>query len=79
MIASPLEIEKIRLIDESQGKLIVTPGIRSYREKHDDQKRVMSPKKALENGANFIVVGRPIYRSTAPLEEVNKLLKGLNS
>ena len=42
-----------------QGFLIVAPGIRPL-ERDDDQKRVVTPREAFENGADYIVVGRPV-------------------
>ena len=67
VVCSPLEIELVKQI--SSGKLIiVTPGIRpeNYNKK-DDQKRFMSPKKAIKLGANYLVIGRPITQSSNPL------------
>lgn len=72
VIASPNEVEKIRSLREADGKLIVTPGIRLLGTPTDDQKRTSDPLTAFKNGSDFIVVGRPIYSSKAPLLEVKK-------
>ena len=72
VIASPNEVKKIRALKEATGKLIVTPGIRLAGAPTDDQKRTADPLVAFENGADFIVVGRPIYASKNPLSEVKK-------
>lgn len=63
VVASPQEIKMIR---EHLGRdfLIVTPGIRPSGTQTGDQKRTMSAAQALQYGADFIVVGRPI--TTAP-------------
>lgn len=45
--------------------LIVSPGIRPL-ERADDQRRVVTPKEAFENGADYIVVGRPIHAAADP-------------
>ncbi len=70
VVCSPLEIELVKQI--SSGKLIiVTPGIRPENySKNDDQKRFMSPKKAVNLGANYLVIGRPITQSLNPLLEI---------
>ncbi len=78
VVCSPQEIKYIR---KKIGKnfIIVTPGIRiNNKIKGDDQKRVETPKKAVELGANFLVIGRPITESKNPLKvlkELNKTLK----
>ena len=77
VVCSPQEIRYVR---KEVGKdfIIVTPGIRiDDRLKGDDQKRVESPKRAIELGANYLVIGRPITRSKYPLKtlkEINKLV-----
>jgi len=77
VVCSPKEIEYIR---KKVGKnfIIVTPGIRiNNKIKSDDQKRVQSPKKAIELGADYLVIGRPITKSKYPLKvlkEINKTL-----
>ena len=73
VVCSPLEIELVKKI--SSGKLIiVTPGIRPENyNKNDDQKRFMSPKKAVNLGANYLVIGRPITQSSNPLFEITSI------
>ena len=66
VIASPHEAALIRALPESIGKLIVTPGVRPTDAAHGDQKRVATPRQAIANGADHIVVGRPIWATANP-------------
>jgi orotidine-5'-phosphate decarboxylase len=53
---------------------LVTPGIRPAASE-DDQKRVMTPRSAIEQGASYLVIGRPITRASDPaaaLEQINR-------
>ena len=63
--------ELIKISDDNLIKVI--PGIRND-DVSDDQKRIMSSKAAYANGADFIVVGRPIINSENPSEEYKKYL-----
>lgn len=73
VVCSPQEIRPVR---EALGKefLIVTPGIRPAGSNLHDQKRVSRPKEAMTAGADYIVVGRPILESKAPLKTVEAIL-----
>lgn len=55
--------------------LAVTPGIRPLweRDKKDDQKRVVTPSMAVQNGADFLVIGRPIRDADNPVEAAKKI------
>jgi orotidine-5'-phosphate decarboxylase len=66
VIASPQEAALVRGLPESEGKLIVTPGVRPAGAALGDQKRVATPQKAIADGADFIVVGRPIWQAENP-------------
>jgi orotidine-5'-phosphate decarboxylase len=48
-----------------QGFFVV-PGIRPAEGGHADQKRVMTPRKALDQGASILVIGRPITKAEDP-------------
>ncbi len=77
VVCSPQEIAYIRK-EVGKNFIIVTPGIRiNNKIKKDDQKRIETPKKAIDLGANYLVVGRPITKSKNPLKvlrEINKTL-----
>lgn len=66
VIASPHEAALIRTLPQAIGKLIVTPGVRSDGAGAGDQKRVATPYQAISDGADHIVVGRPIWQSPDP-------------
>ena len=77
VIASPHEAAAIRTLPEAKGKLIVTPGVRPLGADNNDQKRIATPKEAIQNGANHIVVGRPILNAPNPRDAVLKILETL--
>src|SRR5260221_4918386 len=77
LVCSPLEVVKLRQIITPATQL-VTPGIRTGTEKADDQKRTLTPKEALAAGANWLVIGRPIYAAENPREAAEKILESLN-
>ena len=66
VIASPQEAALIRALPEAEGKLIVTPGVRPHGAALGDQKRVMTPAQAIANGADHVVVGRPVWQADDP-------------
>lgn len=66
VIASPNEAATIRALSEAAGRLIVTPGVRPAGTDLEDQKRVATPANAIANGADHIVVGRPVWKSENP-------------
>ena len=75
LVCSPLEINIVR---QEVGKkmILVVPGIRPIKKissKKDDQKRTLTPKQAIDLGADFLVIGRPIIESKNPLETIKKI------
>lgn len=70
---------ELKLLRKTLGNdpLIVTPGIRPKGADLNEQKRVMTPFDAKELGADFIVVGRPIYKSEDPLASVISILEDI--
>ncbi len=77
VIASPQEAAAIRALPEAAGKLIVTPGVRPAGSDLDDQKRVATPAEALANGANHVVIGRPILGAPDPVQATKDILATL--
>ncbi|MBC8459865.1 MAG: orotidine-5'-phosphate decarboxylase [Deltaproteobacteria bacterium] len=75
VVCSGLEVEKVKA---NLGKdfIVVTPGIRPAWPLggKDDQKRIITPYQALKNGADYIVVGRPIRIAEKPIEAAKKVL-----
>lgn len=76
LVCSPLEIAALRQSLPETVQL-VTPGIRTGADKADDQKRTLSAKEALEAGANWLVIGRPIYAAERPGEAAQRILESL--
>lgn len=77
VIASPQEAALIRALPEAAGKLIVTPGVRPVGVALGDQKRVATPAQALADGADHIVVGRPIWAAPDPRAATEAILAEL--
>lgn len=77
VVASPAEVGLIR---EKCGKkfIIVTPGIRPEGTSLDDQKRIMTPRDAIREGANFLVIGRHVLMAEDPLKAVEKIIKDIS-
>ena len=60
---------------------LVTPGIRRAEDAAEDQKRIVGPAEAIQNGSNYLVVGRPITRAESPndaLIEFNSVVAGVS-
>ena len=74
VVASPLEIEAIRKACGDKF-LIVTPGIRPTWAESGDQRRITTPAEAIQRGADYIVVGRPIIEAEEPLEATEMILE----
>lgn len=65
LVCSAEEAAKLRDI-VGPGMALVTPGIRPAGAAHGDQKRIMTPSRAIEAGADYLVVGRPIVEARDP-------------
>ena len=76
LVCSPLEISALRKILPAQVQLVV-PGIRTGAEKADDQKRTLTAKEAMSAGANWLVIGRPIYAAENPRAAAEAILAAL--
>lgn len=69
----------IRALPESEGRLIVTPGVRPAGADKGDQKRIATPANAIAAGADHIVVGRPIHKAPSPRAAAEQILAELMS
>lgn len=76
IVCSPLEVKRVREIAGSDA-VLVTPGVRSAEAATGDQKRVMTPREARDNGANYLVIGRQVTRASDPQAEVARILEEL--
>ncbi len=74
VVCSPKEASLVRETC-GEGFLIVTPGIRPRGKDTNDQKRVATPKQAVLDGADYIVVGRPITEAKDPTEAARDIIK----
>jgi orotidine-5'-phosphate decarboxylase len=77
VVCSPHEIEVIRKACGS-GFLIVTPGVRPTGGELGDQKRVMTPKEALQAGADILVIGRPITAAPDSVRAAREIAAEIN-
>ena len=73
VVCSPHELE---LLSKRTSLLSITPGIR-LENSNDDQKRVMTPKDAIDLGADYLVIGRPITSSENIGESLNKIFQSI--
>ena len=76
LVCSPLEIVALRKILPAHIQL-VTPGIRTGAEPADDQRRTLTPREAIQAGASWLVVGRPIYAAENPHLAAEKILESI--
>ena len=73
LVCSPLEIKIVKKVFKKE---IITPGIRLFGDRKGDQKRVMTPKQAFQNGATSLVMGRSLTSNIK--RNIQKLIKELN-
>ena len=76
IVSSPKEVKELKKNHESL--IFITPGIRLPEDSKNDQKRVESPKFAVDAGADVLVIGRPITRSRDPLNSIKKIIENIN-
>lgn len=77
LVCSPLEIVELRKFLPREIQLI-TPGIRAESNRSDDQKRTLSARDAMDAGASWLVIGRPIYAAENPRAAAEKILGALH-
>ena len=78
LVCSPLEVAELRQTFPRSMQL-VTPGIRLTSNPADDQKRTLNPREALSAGANWLVIGRPIFAAENPRAAAEAILESLGS
>ena len=74
VVCSPHELD---LVTARKSLLSITPGIR-FSDLNDDQTRVMTPKQAIDLGANYLVIGRPITSADDISEALNIIYQSIN-
>lgn len=72
VVCSALEVEHLRQ-SHGSGFQLITPGIRPVNTDVNDQKRVMTPGKAVAAGASYLVIGRPVTQADDPLQVLNSI------
>ena len=70
---------RLRSLAQSQSLLITTPGIRMPGGETHDQKRVATPRQAIENGADCLVVGRPIIAAPNPRQAAMRIIEDMRA
>ncbi len=76
VVCSPLEAKDVK-IKCGQDFLTIVPGIRPKNSIEDDQKRVLTPKEAIRNGADILVVGRPITQADDPNQAARSIKESM--
>ncbi len=78
VVCSPQDLHLLDQIDSDRTLLRICPGIRGFMDDAGDQKRTMSPSKAVSEGANLLVVGRPIVKRTDYLNAASIILNEIS-
>ena len=80
VVCSGLEVARIRR-ELGEHLIVVTPGIRPAWSvvSQDDQKRIVTPKAAVQNGADFVVIGRPIRDAQDPAVAAKRVAEEIAS
>ncbi len=76
IVSSPQEVSFLR---KRLGKAVtlITPGVRPLGAERDDQERVMTPRQAIEAGADLVVIGRPITKASDPKQAAEAITASL--
>ena len=82
LVCSPFEAKEMKELAPSA--VIITPGVRMLGENLNDQSRVMTPKEALDNGADYVVIGRSITsqsdKSAGTMQnKINEILESISN
>ena len=73
VVASPQEIAIVRAAVPDRNFLIITPGVRPVGSQTGDQARVLTPAAAIQSGADYLVIGRPIVAAPNPAAAALKI------
>ncbi|MDY7012014.1 MAG: orotidine-5'-phosphate decarboxylase [Cyanobacteriota bacterium] len=76
VVCSPREVAQLRRVCDD-GFTFVCPGVRPSGSETGDQRRVMTPEQALQAGADYLVIGRPITAASNPTEAWEKICEKL--
>jgi orotidine-5'-phosphate decarboxylase len=77
VVCSPGEIREVKLAQP--GLKLFTPGVRPEDSTRDDQKRVATPGRAVADGADYLVIGRPITRAPDPVAAAREIVVSLTA
>jgi orotidine-5'-phosphate decarboxylase len=69
VVCSAAEVSELRMLLRKDF-LLVTPGIRPQGDAANDQKRIVTPAAAIQQGSDYLVIGRPITRAREPIEKL---------
>ena len=76
VVCSAQEAKALKQLCGADFKL-VTPGIRLLEDSSDDQQRICTPKQALDEGADYLVIGRSITQASNPTAKLQQILQGI--
>ncbi len=79
IVASGKELQSITSNTSTKNLITLIPGVRSKESNANDQHNTITPAKAIENGANLIVIGREITQSNNPQKAYEKIIKEIES
>ena len=79
VVASPMEASRIRKSVNKSDFIIVTPGVRPEFATNDDQKRVMTPRQAVDEGSDYLVMGRPILQAKDRVAALRSICEEIDS
>jgi len=76
IVSSPQEVLLLRK-HLGEKVTLITPGVRPSGAERDDQERIMTPRQAIEAGADFVVIGRPITKASDPKQAAEAITASL--
>jgi orotidine-5'-phosphate decarboxylase len=76
IVSSPQEVLLLRK-HLGEKVTLITPGVRPSGAERDDQERIMTPRQAIEAGADYVVIGRPITKASDPKQAADAITASL--